>query len=154
MVGVDGEAPDAGTAAGIDGPRRQRPVEQRDERFRHMVGERTQTGAEARAEDERLMHAPALPRDGRRDKPPAEKSGDTARGNRAEVLLRCRETAFQGVESGDDHRVELPGECLRRVPFAAQQIIRCRRWKTEVDPVKSRRSEHAADEDGVVLDTP
>jgi peroxiredoxin Q/BCP len=62
VVGVDGEARDAGPGAGAHRPCGEGFVKQGDERFWQVVGERPQAGSEARTEDECLGHASALAR--------------------------------------------------------------------------------------------
>jgi hypothetical protein len=61
MVGVDGEAPDAGPGTGGHRPPGQRAVEKRDERLWKPVGQWSQAGSEPRAENECLSHRDAVP---------------------------------------------------------------------------------------------
>ena len=62
VVGVDGEARDAGPRAGGHRPSGEGFVKERDERFWQTIGERPQAGPEARTENECLGHASPLAR--------------------------------------------------------------------------------------------
>jgi hypothetical protein len=60
VVGVDGEAADAGSRARLEGPFRERAVKEGHERLWQVMGQWPETGSKAGAEYECLMHGSAL----------------------------------------------------------------------------------------------